>query len=78
MYNQFNSNQMVKNIELDNTREERQREVEEKKKNRSKNRHYFSAMQRQFRKGKRINEIKIASKFLRDGVASEFTRWNRI
>ena len=69
-YNQFNTNQMVKNIELDYSREEREKQIEDKKKNRSKNRHYFSSLQRMFRKGKRINEVKMSSKYLQDGVAS--------
>ena len=69
----YTNNDLVKNIYLDKTREERQRQIEDKKKNRAKYRNYFSSLQRQFRKGKRLNEVRTASKFFRDGVNSEFS-----
>ena len=40
------NNDLVKNIYLDKTREERQRQIEDKKKNRAKYRNYFSSLQK--------------------------------
>ena len=63
----------AKNILLENNREARQKQIEERKKNRQKYRNQFSQLQKQFRKGKRLNEVRTANKSLREGARSEFT-----
>ena len=64
----YSQSDFVTNIKLDNCRELRKKEIEDRKKNRGKYRSTFAKLQRQFRKGKRLNEIRTVSKFYRDGV----------
>ena len=48
----YKQNMLKKNIELENQREERLKQVEDRKKNRHKYRKAFSQLQRQLRRGK--------------------------
>ena len=70
----YTSSQLSKNILLENSREQRLREIEDRKKNRAENRKHLSSLQRQFRRGKRLNEVRTATKFFSNGVRSEFSR----
>ena len=47
----YETGQNVKNIKLDDTKEEREQQIAERKKNRHKHRNDFSAMQRFYRLG---------------------------
>ena len=65
---------MVKqNIALENSREARIRQIEDRKKNRDKYRKVFVQLQRHFRKGKTLNFVSVTNKHLHDGVKSEFS-----
>ena len=68
----YNQDSFGKNNQLEYTREERERFIEDRKKNRHKYRTQFSKLHRFFRQGKRLNEVRTVSKFFHDGVLSEF------
>ena len=68
----YNQDSFGKNNFLDYSREERQKIIEDRKKNRHKYRTQFSKIHRFFRKGKRLNEVRTVSKFFHDGIMSEF------
>ena len=56
------------NIELENCRDARMKLIEQKKNNRGRSRKFFSQLQKQFRKGKTLNQVRVKSKYLHDGV----------
>ena len=47
------------NIELENSRDARMQLIEDKKKNRGRYRKVFGQLQRQFRKGKTLNQVRV-------------------
>ena len=69
----YKQNMQVRNIALENQRDERLKHVEERKKNRHKYRTAFSKLQKQLRKGRgSLDKYKTSSKFYFDGTNSEF------
>ena len=69
----YETGQLQKNIKLEYTKEQRKQDVEERKKNRHKYRHDFTAQLRIVRQNSHLQKKMAKNKFFRDGTSSNFT-----